>query len=360
EFGSMDAHGRMRSSYGRRPIEGPGMMRHGPLSGPDPAGHRPREALLPPEHLEKKVAIQEAEMERVARENQRFAESNVAMRQELVATQKEMQRVQAHLGSIHTESDIQIRGLLEKIRKLEADIHAGDVVKKELQQAHLEAQNLITVRQELSAEIQLVTEELQNSTAGFKKLPEMQSELDGLRQEHQKLRCVVWFLYPLKIFFINCLLSFAMFEYEKGLNIEQVEQMRAMEKNLMSMAKEVERLRAEVTRTEQRINVTCFLTFLCETAPNQYGGVHQTAGQGTGYPNHSFSMGGDGYMAGSYAPIVNYANAGFGHANPAHYTEAYGRPQAHMTSGASVEGIDSYGGMSTASGMNIYGGSQAR
>ncbi|RRT56740.1 hypothetical protein B296_00044011 [Ensete ventricosum] len=304
----------MRSSYGRRPIEGPGMMRHGPLSGPDPAGHRPREALLPPEHLEKKVAIQEAEMERVARENQRFAESNVAMRQELVATQKEMQRVQAHLGSIHTESDIQIRGLLEKIRKLEADIHAGDVVKKELQQAHLEAQNLITVRQELSAEIQLVTEELQNSTAGFKN---------------------------------------AMFEYEKGLNIEQVEQMRAMEKNLMSMAKEVERLKAEVT-------LTFFLTFLCETAPNQYGGVHQTAGQGTGYPNHSFSMGGDGYMAGSYAPIVNYANAGFGYANPAHYTEAYGRPQAHMTSGASVEGIDSYGGMSTASGMNIYGGPQAR
>ncbi|RWW56902.1 hypothetical protein BHE74_00036347 [Ensete ventricosum] len=315
EFGSMDAHGRMRSSYGRRPIEGPGMMRHGPLSGPDPAGHRPREALLPPEHLEKKVAIQEAEMERVARENQRFAESNVAMRQELVATQKEMQRVQAHLGSIHTESDIQIRGLLEKIRKLEADIHAGDVLKKELQQAHLEAQNLITVRQELSAEIQLVTEELQNSTAGFKKLPEMQSELDGLRQEHQKLRCVVWFLYPLKIFFINCLLS---------------------------------------------LLFTFFLTFLCETAPNQYGGVHQTAGQGTGYPNHSFSMGGDGYMAGSYAPIVNYANASFGYANPAHYTEAYGRPQAHMTSGASVEGIDSYGGMSTASGMNIYGGSQAR
>lgn len=88
--------------------------------------------------------------------------------------------------------------------------------------------------------------------------------------------------------------------------------------------------------------------------------MHQTAGQGTGYPNHSFSMGGGGYMAGSHVPIVNYADAGFGYANPAHYTEAHGRPQAHMTSGASVEGIDSYGGMSTASGTNIYGGSQAR
>lgn len=275
----MDAHGRMPSSYGRRPIQAPGMMRHGPLPGPGPAGHHPREALLPPEHLEKQVAIQEGEMERIARENQRFAESNVAMRQELVATQKEMQRVQAYLGSIHTESDIQIRGLLEKIGKLEDDIHSGDAVKKELQQAHLEAQNLITVRQELSAEIQLVTEELQKSTAGFKKLPEMHSELDGLRQEHQKLRCVVWFLYPLE-FFINCFLccvsevitklqffflfgKSATFEYEKGLNIEQVERMRAMEKNLMSMAKEVERLRAEVTGTEQIINGIYFSDSLC-------------------------------------------------------------------------------------------------
>lgn len=36
------------------------------------------------------------------------------------------------------------------------------------------------------------------------------------------------------------------FEYEKGSNIEQVRQLQAMEQDLFSMAREVERLRAEV------------------------------------------------------------------------------------------------------------------
>lgn len=42
------------------------------------------------------------------------------------------------------------------------------------------------------------------------------------------------------------------FEYEKGLNIEEVEQMKAMEKNLIGMAREVERLRDEVSNAEKR------------------------------------------------------------------------------------------------------------
>lgn len=42
------------------------------------------------------------------------------------------------------------------------------------------------------------------------------------------------------------------FEYEKGSNIDQVERMHAMERNLISMAREVEKLRAEVLNAEKR------------------------------------------------------------------------------------------------------------
>lgn len=184
----MDARGHISSAYGGRVIQAPGMLRHGPPPGPAHAGHRPRELLLPPDQLESKVSDQEADMERLARENQRLAASNVAMRQELVSTQKELQSMQAHLGSIHTETDIQIRGYLEKIGKFEADMHAGDAVKEELQQAHLEAQRLVTARQELTVEVQLVTEELHKLSNDSKKLPELHAELEGLIQEHQKLR----------------------------------------------------------------------------------------------------------------------------------------------------------------------------
>ena len=43
-------------------------------------------------------------------------------------------------------------------------------------------------------------------------------------------------------------------QHEKGSNIEHVEQMQAMEKNLIGMAREVEKLRAEVLSAEKRVH----------------------------------------------------------------------------------------------------------
>lgn len=42
------------------------------------------------------------------------------------------------------------------------------------------------------------------------------------------------------------------FEYEKKANVEQLDQRQAMEKNLVSMARDVEKLRAELTNAEKR------------------------------------------------------------------------------------------------------------
>ena len=42
------------------------------------------------------------------------------------------------------------------------------------------------------------------------------------------------------------------FEYEKGLNIDRVERMQIMEKDMVGMAAELERLRAEVLNAEKR------------------------------------------------------------------------------------------------------------
>lgn len=42
------------------------------------------------------------------------------------------------------------------------------------------------------------------------------------------------------------------FEYEKKANAEQLEQRQAMEKNLVDMARDLEKLRAEATNAEKR------------------------------------------------------------------------------------------------------------
>ncbi|XWS70886.1 hypothetical protein CRYUN_Cryun03dG0087800 [Craigia yunnanensis] len=198
-------------------------MRHGAL-----------EPLPPPELLENKIASQAAEIERLAGDNDRLAGSQVALREDLVAARHEALKLKEHIRSIQTESDIQIRVLQEKIAKMEADIQVGESVKKEFQQAHIEAQNLVKVRQELMAQLQQASQELVKTRADVKSLPELHAELEGLRKEHQRLRVT--------------------FQYEKGSNIDQLEQMQAMEKNLIGMAKEVEKICAEVLSAEKRVH----------------------------------------------------------------------------------------------------------
>ncbi|KAJ7979550.1 Protein FLX-like [Quillaja saponaria] len=217
------------------------MMRHGPFPGLGPAaGHRPLESI-PPHLLENKIAVQETEIERLAGDNHRLAATHVSLKQEFVAAQQEVQELKAHIRSIQTESDIQIRVLLDKITKMEAEIRAGESVKKDLQWADIEAQSLAAARQELTGQIQQATQELQKARLDVKSLPDLQDELDSLRQEHQRLR--------------------ATFEYEKNMNIEQVQQMKATERNLIGMAIEVQKLRAEVLEAEKRAHT------------NPYGGV---------------------------------------------------------------------------------------
>ncbi|WVZ86139.1 hypothetical protein U9M48_032972 [Paspalum notatum var. saurae] len=214
--------------------QAPGLMRHGSFAGGSLSSHSPLQSSSTLEMLEKKLAMQTAEVEKLIMENQRLATSHVVLRQEIVDTEKEMQMIRTHLGEVQSETDLQIRDLLERIRLMEADIHSGDAVKKELHQVHMEAKRLISERQMLTLEIENATKELQKLSASGdnKSLAELLAELDGLRKEHHNLR--------------------SQFEFEKNTNVKQVEQMRTMEMNLMTMTKQAEKLRADVANAERR------------------------------------------------------------------------------------------------------------
>ncbi|KAM7508374.1 hypothetical protein LguiA_018827 [Lonicera macranthoides] len=340
----MAARGHVPSGYGARPVQALGMMRHGPF----PAGHHPMETTLPP-NLENKLVVQEAEIERLAGDNQRLAASDGALRQDLGAAEQDIQRLRAHIRSIQTESDIQIRVLVDKIAKMEAEIRGGEIVKKELHQAHIEAQSLVADRKELTTKIEVATKELEKTRADMKKLPEMIDELDSLRKEHQRLRCIFvvngvsgeqysWFggrpvvflgrnsgltlvfgdlqldfiTLSLKDLFHHSLLMGVLpfvdrtkFEYEKGLNMEKFEEMQAMDQDLMAMSREIERLRSEVLNTEKRAHV-----------PNRYGGGP--------YMN----------LDPLYPPPM-HSGAG--------YVDNYGRTHAPVSPGPSGEGMVPYG-----------------
>ncbi|KAJ6698702.1 PROTEIN FLX-LIKE 4 [Salix purpurea] len=225
-------------------------MRHGPF----PAGHRTLEPLSRSDLLEHKIAAQAADIEQLAGDNNRLATSHMAMREDLAAAQQEEQRLKAHIRSIQTESDIQIRLLLDKIAKMEKDIRAGEKREKGPQ----------------------------TGTCGGAEL-DLRAELDNSRHELKRLR--------------------ATFEYEKGLNIEKVDQMRAMEQSLKGMAREMDNLRLDVLNAETRAR-----------APNQYFG---------GYANPDAS----------YPPPVQGGGT---------YADGYGRPFVHMGVGPAGEGLIPY------------------
>ncbi|XP_054820379.1 protein FLX-like 4 isoform X2 [Prosopis cineraria] len=236
----MAARGNIPAAFERRSVQAPGMMRHGPYPGVSSSAGHPSLEPLPPQMLGDKIASQEAEIKQLVGDNRRLASTHVTLREDLVAAQQQVQKLKAHIRSIQTESDIQIRVLLDKIAKMERDIRAGENVKKELKLAHLEAQSLVAARQELNSQVERATQELKKVRGDVKSLPDLQDELDGLLQEHQRLR--------------------ATFEYEKSKNVELVEQLKATEKNLIVMAREVEFLRAEIQNVEKRTR-----------APNLYG-----------------------------------------------------------------------------------------
>lgn len=215
------------ASYGRS-LQAPGMALHEELS----AGRRRIDQLPPPELRDNRFAARAAELEQLAGDHHRLAATYVALKQDLSAAQREVQKLKEHIRSTQTESDIQVRLLLDKIAKMEVDLRTVESSRKDVEEAHLEARSLVSANMELSGKIHHVMQELEKAHADVKKLPEMHDELDSLKKEHQKLRKT--------------------FLYEKGLNIEKVEQMKLLEKELVGMANEVERLRAEVLIAEKR------------------------------------------------------------------------------------------------------------
>ncbi|KAG9133028.1 hypothetical protein Leryth_015402 [Lithospermum erythrorhizon] len=220
----MASRRRMPSAYEGRSVQDSIETRVGQLL----AGHASSEVL------ENKLARQAAEINGLAGDNKKLAASHVALKQDLVAAQLEIQKRKEDIRSIRVESDMHIRGLLDRISKFGPDIRAGEGIKRELQEAENEARSLIAANRDLASQIQSASQELEKAQTDTKKLPEMTADLESLRQEHQRLRKT--------------------FESEKGANMEKVEKMQMMEKDLVDLANEVEKLRDKVLNAERQAN----------------------------------------------------------------------------------------------------------
>ncbi|KAL8465436.1 hypothetical protein ACS0TY_034807 [Phlomoides rotata] len=267
-------------AYDERIRQESGMMHH---------AHHPVERLPPSELFEEKWACQEAELEQLRRDNHKLAAGQLAMRQEHAAAIGERDKMREHGQSICSEGDIEVHILLDKIANQEADIRAKENIKRVLQEAHIEARRIKKCKLELSAKVEQATKELECSHENLKRLPEMRATLDSLKEEYWRLRKT--------------------FEYERGRNLEKVEQLKILENNLIEIADEVERSRTEVSNAGKIANV-----------PIPYGGPNMDPGNLHPPPFHGNGGGYSNNFGGLYlhtfhgAPmqITNpYARGGF-------------------------------------------------
>ncbi|XP_031118967.1 protein FLX-like 3 [Ipomoea triloba] len=202
-------------------VEGP--LVRGPIPRPMPNHH----ALL-----EEELEMRHVDIRRLLGENRRLVEDRITLQQELGAAKEELHRMNLAVADIQAEHELHSRELIEKGLKLEADLRAIEPLKNEANQLRTEVQRLHGIKKDLHGQVQTLTKDISKLRAENQQIPLLRVEIDGLHQELFHARSAV--------------------EYEKKAKIELMDQRQGMEKNLASMAHEVDKLRSELANSEGR------------------------------------------------------------------------------------------------------------
>uniref|UniRef100_A0A5B6Z881 Protein FLX-like 1 n=2 Tax=Davidia involucrata TaxID=16924 RepID=A0A5B6Z881_DAVIN len=219
-----------------------------------------------PAIIEEQLAAQHQDIQGLLIDNQRLAATHVALKQELEAAQHELQRTAHFANSVHMEKDMQMREIYEKSVKMEMDLRGVEAMRAELLQVHSDIKELTSARQELTAQAQAMTQDLARATADLQQAPAVKAEIEGLKQELQRARAAI--------------------EYEKKGYAENYEHGQMMEKKLISMARELEKLRAEMANAEKRARAAAAV------------GNPASAGYSGNYGNPEAGYAGNPYPAG--------------------------------------------------------------
>ncbi|XP_077239723.1 protein FLX-like 3 [Tasmannia lanceolata] len=205
--------------------------RHGFPEGPPfvrgPVPRPPHPALL-----EEVLEIQHGEIRRLVGDNRRLSEDRLGLQRELVMAKEELYRMNMAIANSQADKEAHSRELIEKGLKLEADLRSTEPLRNEVVQLHTEVQKLNSVKQQMDVQIHSLSKQLTRLRDDNQQISLWRTEIDGLRQEIVRARTA--------------------FEFEKKANVELMEQRQAMEKNVVSMAREVEKLRADYASTDAR------------------------------------------------------------------------------------------------------------
>ncbi|XP_016562585.1 protein FLX-like 3 isoform X2 [Capsicum annuum] len=202
-----------------------------PAEGHIARGPMPRPMPLPA-LLEEELEIQNIEIRRLLGENRSLVEDRVVLQRELGAAKEELHRMNLAISDIQADHEVRSRELIERGLKLEADLRATEPLKNEAKQLRIEVQKLNIIKHDLTGQVQTLTKDLAKLQADSQQIPHLKAEIGGLHQELLRARSAI--------------------EYEKKAKVELMDQRQAMETNMVTMAREIEKLRAELSNSDGR------------------------------------------------------------------------------------------------------------
>ncbi|CAH8293844.1 unnamed protein product [Eruca vesicaria subsp. sativa] len=223
-----------------------------------------------PSIIEDRIAAQSQDVQGLLADNQKLAATHVALKQELEVAQHELQRMMHYIDSLRAEEDIMMREMYDKSMRCEVELRQVDAMRSEVQKVRGDIKELSGSRQELTSQVHLMSQDLGRLTAELQQIPTLTAEIENTKQELQRARAAI--------------------DYEKKGYAENYEHGKVMEQKLVGMARELEKLRAEIANSENRAHATGPVA--------NPGGVGYVGG---GYGNHEAA----GYAVNPYQ--ANYA-----------------------------------------------------
>ncbi|KAL8253137.1 hypothetical protein R6Q59_036830 [Mikania micrantha] len=224
-----------------------------------------RRALIesPPRHrlTDDRISGHHREIQTLLVDNQRLAATHVALKQELGVALQDLRQISAAAGKIKAERDADVRGLFEKAVKMEAEVRLIDEFKADLIQVRGDIQKLNSENKGFSENLDKLLGDLAKERLKGGQFVTIKAEIEAMHNELQRGRAAV--------------------EFEKKVSATNTEQSQAMEKSRISMAREIEKLQADLANANKKA-----MAAAAAAATNTPGSVY-----GAGFGNHDMGYG---------------------------------------------------------------------
>ncbi|KAF5808916.1 hypothetical protein HanRHA438_Chr04g0160811 [Helianthus annuus] len=121
-------------------------------------------------------------------ENGHVVEANVVLQRELTVVKYEIYRLSQIIPKLHAERDARPRDLIDRGRKLEAELRDAEPLRADVSHLRNEAQKLNSLRQGLSNQVQTLVEDFSLLRAENEQVAAIKTDIDGMRKDVVEMR----------------------------------------------------------------------------------------------------------------------------------------------------------------------------